>query len=207
MYILPSFHEKEQSKLLDFIRNNPFATLIGADNLTPVATQVPMMLEEKNGIHFLKGHFMRNTDHHRAFEKNSNALALFHGPSAYVSASWYEEKNVGSTWNYITVHARGELRFMSEDELVKELEKLTSFFEGKDSPASFSQLTEEYVQKLVKAIAGFSIEIKNLDGIYKLSQNHPDSNRISIMKHLEQRGNFADNELVKYMHQEKSIKQ
>lgn len=207
MYILPYFHEKNQSKLLDFISRNPFATLIGSDYQNPVATQVPMMLEEKNGSYFLKGHFMRNTDHYRAFENNKQALALFHGPSAYISASWYEEKNVGSTWNYITVHARGEIRFISEDELVKELEKLTSFFEGTNSPASFDQLTEEYIQKLVKAIAGFSIEIKQLDGIYKLSQNHPESNRENIIKQLALRGNYTDSELIKYMRAEKSIKQ
>jgi transcriptional regulator len=207
MYILPEFHEKDWSKLIDFISRNPFATLIGANGQTPVATQIPLMLDEKEGKYFLKGHFMRNTDHHLAFEKNNQALVLFHGPSGYVSASWYDKKNVGSTWNYVTVHARGELSFLPEEELIKEIEKLTGHFEGKNSPASFSELTEDYIQKMVKAIVGFSIGIKELDGIYKLSQNHPETNRESIMMHLQHRGAYADAELVKYMRKEKSTKQ
>ncbi|HZH95257.1 MAG TPA: FMN-binding negative transcriptional regulator, partial [Flavisolibacter sp.] len=88
MYNFSYFKEKDKQAILDFIEENPFAFMTGS-NLSgkQVATQIPLLLEERNGELFLQGHIMRNTDHHRAFVENPNALIVFTGPSCYVSAS------------------------------------------------------------------------------------------------------------------------
>ena len=67
---------------------------------------------------------MRNTDHHKAFVENPNALLVFTGPSTYVSASWYSNPKIGSTWNYMSVHVGGQVDFMSNDELIAFMRKL-----------------------------------------------------------------------------------
>ena len=75
-------------------------------------------------IAFLYGHMMKNTDHHRAFEKNNEALCVFSGAHTYVSPRWYSNPQTGSSWNYISLYARGKILFLSEPELLKILSKL-----------------------------------------------------------------------------------
>ena len=97
MYNLPYYKEQDVEEVMQFIREHPFAFLAGSDAANnPVATQIPVFIDEKDGKIFLTGHIMRNTDHHKAFEQNSSVLAVFTGPHTYVSATWYT-KPVGST--------------------------------------------------------------------------------------------------------------
>ena len=131
MYNLPYFKEADQKVVLEFMRKNPFVFLTGADvENKPVATQVPVFIDERDGKLFLSGHIMRKTDHHRAFEQNPNVLAVFTGPHTYVSASLYTNPLQGSTWNYMSVHARGDVSFASEQELRAILKRTTSHFEN-----------------------------------------------------------------------------
>lgn len=108
MYHFSYFKENDKQVLLQFIEEHPFAFVTGSF-LTgqQVATQIPILLEERNGELFLQGHIMRNTDHHKALVENPNALVVFTGPSCYVSASWYSNPQIGSTWNYMSVHVAG----------------------------------------------------------------------------------------------------
>ena len=85
MYNLPYFKESDKEVVLQFMREHPFAFLSGVDaEGKPVATQVPVFIDERDGKLFLTGHIMRNTDHHKAFEQNSNVLAVFTGPRIFV---------------------------------------------------------------------------------------------------------------------------
>jgi transcriptional regulator len=95
--------------------------LIGSRQDLPMATQVPVLIDEREGDRLLlRGHMMKNTDHHRAFEKNNEALCVFSGAHTYVSARWYSNPQTGSTWNYMSVHARGKIRFLSEPRTVED---------------------------------------------------------------------------------------
>lgn len=165
---------------------HPFALLVGCVNKAPVATQVPLLLEERAGKIFLKGHIMRNTDHHKAFEKNGNVLCVFTGAHAYVSASWYTNPQVASTWNYMSVHARGTLSFLPEDQLLEILKDTTAHFENNArSPAAFENLPTDYVQRLAKAIIGFEIHVTELQHVFKLSQNRDPESYETIIRHLQ----------------------
>src|SRR6476646_3280262 len=173
MYNLPHYKAKDEAEVIAFMKEHPFITLIGTSaDLRPVATQVPVLINEKDGRILLRGHIMRNNDHHLAFEKNKAVLALFTSPHTYVSASWYTNKQQGSTWNYMTVQAAGTLRFLSLEELVQLLADLTSHFEGNDaSPASFENIPQDYIDRMTKAIVAFEIEVTSLEHVFKLSQN------------------------------------
>ena len=119
MYHFSYFKEKDQKVILDFIEKYPFAFVTGSFlSGTQVATQIPVIMEERNEEIYLQGHIMRNTDHYKAFLENPKALLVFTGPDCYVSASWYSDPQMGSTWNYLSVQIKGELRFMSTEELV-----------------------------------------------------------------------------------------
>ena len=97
MYNIPYFKENDPQVVLQFVREHPFAFVCGTNqDGKPVATQIPVFIDEREGKLFLSGHMMRNTDHHKAFMQNNNVLALFTGPHTYVSASWYTNKQQGS---------------------------------------------------------------------------------------------------------------
>src|SRR5690606_21026550 len=119
---------KEENKqvLFQFLHAYPFAFLTGSYiNGEQVATQIPILFEERDGAVYLQGHLMRNTDHHKAFVQNQNVLAVFTGPHTYVSASWYTNPQIGSTWNYMSIHAKGKINFLPDEDLIKLMKKLT----------------------------------------------------------------------------------
>lgn len=192
MYSLPYFKEENKEEVIRFMHAHPFVMLCGSDSSgKPVATQVPVLIKENDGQMMLFGHVMRNTDHHRAFMQNPNALALFVGAHTYVSASWYSNPNQASTWNYLSVHARGTIRFLEEDDLRKILDETTTKYEqNENSPALFKHLTDDYINRLIKAIVGFEMKVETIDNVFKLSQNRDEESFHNIMDKLN--GQDAD---------------
>jgi transcriptional regulator len=189
MYNLPHFKEPDPAEVVRFMQAHPFIFLSGVDAANrPVATQVPVFIDEIDGKLFLTGHIMRNTDHHRAFEANPNVLAVFTGPHVYVSATWYDNPHQASTWNYISVHARGKIRFGDEQELIDILRRLTLHYESgnKDSTTVYDNLPPEYVDKLIKAIVAFEVEVTEVDHVFKLSQNRDEKSYDNIVGKLRQ---------------------
>jgi transcriptional regulator len=193
MYDLPYFKERDQEAILDFIRQHPFAMLIGSSDHAPVATQVPVLIGERESERlFLRGHMMRNTDHQKAFQQNSEALCVFSGAHTYVSARWYSNPQTGSTWNYMSVHARGKIRFLGEPELLAILEQTTTLFENdENSPALFRHLPKAYVDSLKNAIIAFEIEVREIENVFKLSQNRDEQSYENIIRNLDAQGGDA----------------
>jgi transcriptional regulator len=195
MYNYPHYKEKDREKLVEFMRNHPFVTLIGCDNKCRIeATQIPVLIEEKDGRLFIHGHIAKKSDHHKAFEENPNVLALFTGAHTYVSGSWYSgNPHQASTWNYISVHARGQIKFSGENALIELLKKLSLQFENNDTTSStvYDNLPVEYKEKLVKAILAFEIEVTELDNVYKLSQNRDEKSYDNIIEQLRKQDGDA----------------
>jgi len=193
MYSFSYYKEKDIEVVKAFMRSNPFAMLIGCDaNSEPVATQIPLLTEERDGELFLLGHVQRKTDHHLVLEQNPSVLAVFTGPHTYISASWYTNPQTASTWNYVSVHAKGELRFLPDEELLNILSRTTAYFENnRHSPALVEKMPEEYVSKMMKAIVGFEIKVTGLDNVFKLSQNRNEESFTRIIDELEKQDEQA----------------
>jgi transcriptional regulator len=129
---------------------------------------------------------MKGTDHHKAFLHNPNVLAVFSGAHTYVSASWYHDKDQASTWNYISVHAKGVLKFLDHQALLDVLKRTTNHFENNPySGSNFEDLPAEYVEKLSKAIVAFEVEVKKVDNVFKLSQNRDEKSYQNIIGKLD----------------------
>jgi transcriptional regulator len=191
MYHFSYFKEADKIRLLQFFHDYPFAFLTGSfKSGKQVATQIPIMTIERDGDLYLQGHIMRKTDHHRAFMENPEALLVFTGPSAYVSASWYSNPQMGSTWNYMSVHISGEIKFLSDEGLVDLMKKLTLHFEKGNaaSPTYFDNLPEGYLNKMLPAIVGFEIKVTTIENVFKLSQNRDEKSYLNIIKKLESKG-------------------
>jgi transcriptional regulator len=184
MYKLPYFTEGNEEAVFDFMQKNSFAIIAGINEHFPVATHVPLDIKKEGDKIIFTGHMMKNTDHHKAFSQNENVLVIFTGPHCYVSASWYVKKEVASTWNYIDVHSHGTIKFMNEEQTKKIIENITDKYEFPGSLAAFNKLPQEYVDRLVKAIIGFTIEVSSIENVFKLSQNHDAKTRESIIENL-----------------------
>jgi transcriptional regulator len=186
MYDIAHFKANNHQEVIDFMQANPFVTICGVDaNGFPVATHIPILLKIENEIITISGHMMRKQDHTNAFELNNNVLVIFSAPSAFVSANWYTTKNMGSTWNYQTVHARGRMEIKDEVHLRNLLTELTLHFE-KDaaSPTQVKNLSEEYMQQNMKAIYSFDIVVTDLQHVFKLSQNRDATSHANIKAEL-----------------------
>lgn len=188
MYNLPYHKENNPETVKAFIEAHPFAFLTGADEQgRPVATQIPLLFEERDGRQLLRGHFMKNTDHHKAFLKNCNALAVFTGHHTYVSGTWYSDPHTASTWNYMSVHVRGAIRFLGGNELEAVLRKTSLHFENNDpeSETVFDNLPLEFRRKVMHAIVAFEIEVDQIDTVFKLSQDRDYESYLNIIRKLK----------------------
>jgi transcriptional regulator len=191
MYHFSYFKETDKEVLFQFLNNYPFAFLTGSYKTgKQVATQIPILFEERDGSLYLQGHIMRNTDHHKAFMENPQVLAVFTGPSTYVSASWYTNPQIGSTWNYMSVHAKGEMNFLSDEGLIQLMKKLTLKYENNNtsSPTIFDNLPEAFLKKMLPAIVGFEIKVEEMENVFKLSQNRDEESYRNIIAQLEKQG-------------------
>ena len=184
-----SYHtEQDEEKIVAFMNENAFALITGFGESYPVATQIPLAVKVTEGKIFLEGHMMRKTDHHLAFEKNNNVLVLFTGPHCFVSASWYSNPSIGSTWNYMTVHAKGKISFTDEEGTLKMVKALSDKYVGTQTSAAFDNLSKDYIGHMVKGIVGFSIEVESIDNVFKLSQNRDEASQKNIIGELKKRG-------------------
>ncbi len=199
MYRFDHYTEKDREKVIDFMKENLFALITGIGENYPVATQIPLAIKVMDGKIFLEGHMMRKTDHHLAFEKNNNVLVLFTGPHCFVNANWYTEPGVGSTWNYMTVHAKGKMSFFDEEGTRNAVKALSDKYAGISTQASYDNLPKDYIDHMVKAIVGFSIEIEKLDNVFKLSQNRDEASQRNIIEQLMQRGDEHSRKIAKEM--------
>ena len=188
MYNLPYFKEKDQQVVLEFIHQHPFAFISGCDeNNKPVATQIPVFIEDRNGKLYLSGHMMKQTDHHKAFEKNPNVLCVFTGNHTYVSATWYSDPHQASTWNYMSVHVKGQISFLDENSLVDVLKKTSLHFENGNANSStvYENLPGDYRSRLMKAIIAFEVEVTSIENVFKLSQNRDKESYQHIIEKLK----------------------
>ena len=203
MYKFDHYTEKDQQKVFDFMKENAFALITGIGVNYPVATQIPLAVKITDNKIFLEGHLMRKTDHHLAFESNNNVLVIFTGPHCFVSASWYTDPHVGSTWNYMTVHAKGKISFMDEEGTRDVVKTLSDKYEGTASQGAFNNLPKEYINQMVKAIIGFTIEVESIDNTFKLSQNRDEASKKNIIEELRKRADANSSAIADEM--EKSL--
>lgn len=189
MYNLPYHKEQDKQIIHSLIEQHPFAFLTGCDSENrPIATQVPLILINKDDKMVLRGHIMKNTDHHKAFLHNENVLGVFSGKHTYVSGAWYSNPYTPSTWNYMSVHIKGIVRFVEDRELEDILQMTSLHFEGQneESPTVYDNLPSDYKKRVLGMIAGFEIEVKEMDTVFKLSQDRDAESYHNIIRKLKE---------------------
>jgi transcriptional regulator len=185
MYIPKLFLNENTEEIEAFIQQNSFGILISMQDNLPVATHIPIELTSKNGEKFLHGHLAKANPQWKQFSENSEVLAIFTGPHAYVSSSWYQAAENVPTWNYVAVHVYGKIRIVEDQELWQSLKVLVDKYEKfSEKPVAIETMSEKMVENQMRAIVGFEIEITDIQAKYKLSQNRNAEDYKNVVNNL-----------------------
>lgn len=198
MYVLPAFRIEDLPELHGFMRQYPFATLVSG--APPDATHLPITLDPSRGeLGTLLGHVARGNRQWETLESAGEVLVIFHGPHAYVSPTWYETQLAVPTWNYAAVHVYGRVRLQDEAELRSTLEQLARTFEdGRPQPWSLDSVPDDWLEKLMRGIVGFEVEITRLQGKYKLGQNRSAADQEGVLAALSASSHPEDRALAAF---------
>jgi transcriptional regulator len=187
MYVPQHFAETDPAKLFDFIEAHSFGLLVSQADGRPFASHLPMLLDRHAGPHgCLRGHVARANPQWRT-AAGQEVLAVFSGPHAYISPTWYESERVVPTWNYVAVHVYGTLHLVEErDALLAIVRDMVHFYERSlPQPWDFDPASD-YVNKMLQGIVGFRVQVTRIEGKWKLGQNHPEERRAKAAHMLEQ---------------------
>jgi len=211
MYVPEAFKEDRLAVLHDAIRRHSFATLVTSVGDEPEASHVPMFLESEVGpFGTLFGHLARANPHWRQAQAGGRALAIFLGPHAYVSPTWYETKRttgeVVPTWNYLAVHARGTITFYDDPaELRAHVRKLTDMHEAARAERwTVDEAPEAYIDRMLRGIIGFRLAIATLEGKWKMSQNRSEQDVDGVRQALVGDGAETDKAVAAIMAERKA---
>lgn len=194
MYIPEAFRESDPAKLRDFIRENPFATLVSASADGPFVSHIPLYLDPAGEA--LVGHVARANAHWKL--AGARSTAIFHGPHAYVSAAWYGARDVVPTWNYVVVHVTGVLAALDGAETRRVLDRMIEAHEP-DPGAFRADLSEAARAGLERAIVGIRIGIESWEGKWKLSQNKDAETRARLARRLREGGDEGASRIARMM--------
>jgi transcriptional regulator len=187
MYVPASFRETDLDVLHAFVEQHSFAILVSDAGGEPFGTHLPFLLDRQRGPHgTLVGHMARANPHWQT-AAGKRALAIFHGPHAYISPAWYESENVVPTWNYVAVHAYGTLQAIDDRERLLEVLRQTvdRYESSRPVPWRLESQKDEFLARMLDAIVGFEIPIDRFEGKWKLNQNHPAERRGQVIRALE----------------------
>ncbi|MBS3953689.1 MAG: transcriptional regulator [Methylobacter sp.] len=191
MYIPPHFEQPSIEVMHELIRSRPLATLVTLSSNGINANHIPLHLSAApSPFGALRGHVARSNPVWSDLKSDIEVLAIFHGPDAYISPSWYATKQeagkVVPTWNYTVVHAYGSLRIIDDASWIRtQLETLTAHNEATFSePWAVSDAPDDFTEKLIEAIVGIEMIITRLSGKWKVSQNQPPQNQASVIQGL-----------------------
>lgn len=187
IYTPAHFEVADRAAIARLMHDHPFATLLTPIAPEPLISHVPLLLVpgcEPHGT--LIGHMARANPHWRELAR-TESIAIFHGPHAYVSPTWYAEPaKAVPTWNYAVVHAAGTVDVVDDPVGTRRvLEALVHRFEAnRDAPWQFA-MPEAQRDALVGAIVAFRMRIRRLTGKFKLSQNRPQHDQARVAAALD----------------------
>jgi transcriptional regulator len=205
MYVPGLYKLKDPEEIREFVRENGFGILVNSVNGRLWATHIPMMFVKGNdGKDILIGHLSKANPQWKEFRTSQEVLAVFTGPHAYISPSWYDHENV-PTWNYLAVHIYGIIQIIEGEELKGFLSEMVDKYEASmPHPVSVDRMSDHFISSEMKGIVGFRILISEIQAARKLSQNRDGKNYQRIIEGLENQGDPDSLNMARIMKNNKS---
>lgn len=198
MYIPKNNLITDTEEIIAFVKQFSFATIVTAKNNYPTATHLPFIVSTRNEKVILTSHFARANKHWEEIE-NANNLVIFSEPHAYISPKNYDNPVSVPTWNYISVHAYGQGKLIMDTEKSFAILEETIMAYETGYKQQWDSLPMDYKLKMQKGIVAFEIEVYNLQGKKKLSQNKTQTEQQRIIADLSNSGNDNDSQIANYM--------
>lgn len=191
MFVRPSWKPQSQQDVYDLIRENSWGQLISNGEHGPEVTNLPFVLTTEADAGqgeriVLTSHIARANKHAATLKTTKQPIvAVFEGPSSYVTASWYPGRDMPPTIYYSAVHCYGRLVFQEKPELLASLEDLTErnerhFVDG----WKITELPEEAIMRRLNLIVGFELHVDRVEAKFKLGQDEPKCDALAVADHL-----------------------
>lgn len=198
MYVPAQFEEKNLDALYDLINNNALGCLMTQHDGRLNANHIPFELcTETESLGVLKAHIARENPLFQQLQDQEEVLVVFQADQGYISPNWYPEKlqhhRAVPTWNYRVVHARGRIRIHDDEKFLRGLlARLTRQHEAtQPQPWKMSDAPADYIAEQLCKIVGIEIEITDLQGKFKISQNRSLEDRQGVVNGLTKQGSLA----------------
>ncbi len=198
---LPNYYEvNDRTKLFDFMKSNNFAILFSHTGEEPMASHLPLMIDETGGENgMILGH-MAKANRQWRYADGQQVMVVFHGPHTYVSPTWYQEEETVPTWNYTAVHATGTFKATEDPAVIEEMvARLTAQHEASQPQPWEMDFNTDYAEQMMKRIVAFQIEITSIQGKWKLNQNQSDVRRERVAAKLNTSTSEGDLQVAKLM--------
>jgi transcriptional regulator len=198
MFIPNTFAFENRAEKIAFMKQYSFATIITAKDNIPIATQLPFVIDERSDRLLLSAHFAIANEQTRYIEANTS-LVIFAEPHAYISPAHYGKRESVPTWDYIAVHAYGKAKIIEEENIkIKALEQMIQRYEKEYMP-QWESLSDKFKKGMMKGIVAFELEVTDLQGQKKLSQNKTETERKRIIDYLEKSENTIEKDIAIYI--------
>lgn len=198
MYIPNQFHFRDEAEKIAFMKQYSFATIITNKGQIPIATQLPFFIDDTGDKLVLSSHFAVANEQAKYIEANTS-LILFTEPHAYISPVHYDKTESVPTWDYISIHAYGKAKILEDEgSKIKVLEEMIGFYD-QNYLAQWNSLSNKFKNGMMRGIVAFELEVTDLQGQKKISQNKTEVERQRIVEHLEKGDSTVENDLATYI--------
>jgi len=198
MYIPKINLETDRDKIVAFMKQFSFATIITAKDNLPIATHLPFLVTIKDDTVILTSHFAKANEHWKDLE-NNKGLVIFSEPHAYISPKNYDKELNVPTWNYISIHAYGQGKLITETDRTFEILEATIDSYETSYRQQWNNLPEDYKLKMSKGIVAFEIVVTDLQAKKKLSQNRTGTEKQKIINTLSKSNDTNEQLIADYM--------
>lgn len=186
---LPAHFRASDEEAAAIVERHAFGMLVSAADGVPRITHLPMILERTADGLVLLGHVARANPHWRELD-GVEALAVFGGPHAHVSPTWYTDGPAVPTWNYVAAEARVRVRTVHEPEALQAI--LAPLVRRYESAWTFESQPEGYRRGKLRGIVGLRMTVLRLEGKIKMNQNRSAVDREGVVAGLRARGGAED---------------
>jgi len=188
----------DRTEILEFMSRFSFATIISAKDNLPVATHLPFVVSLENENILLTSHFARANEQWKDLENNM-VLVIFSEPHAYISPDHYDKELNVPTWNYISIHAYGQVTLITETEKVMDVLENTIENYERSYIKQWNNLPQDFKSKMIKGIVAFEVLVTDIQAKKKLSQNRTENERRSIINTLSSSNDTNEQLIADYM--------
>lgn len=199
MFHRPSRFDTPVSEAVKLVQRTRFGLLVSQLKGELQFSHLPFLVDiEGDQLVRLRGHFARNNPHWKALNEEADAVVVFNGPNAYVSAQWYKQSPAAPTWNYVAVHVLGKVRILPSEQDVNDIVNELIAVNEAELPKQWpvEQYSPARRAALLPHIIGFHLDVSEIEHKFKLSQHYADIDKKGAAAGLKSRGMAMASELA-----------